>query len=117
MIFKNINDISKYNTINNFRKFTKERNNIFINENENNKNEIKILNIILYKSCLRYRGIDNINTKNSKNFRFNLNRRFINIESLPLVNKNGIYKYKSNNNIIIIEILESEEIKSKFEES
>ena len=136
--FKNINDMSKYNTINNLRKSTKERNNIFINENENNKNEIKILNTKLHKSSLRYGVIDNINTKNSKNFRFNLNRRFINIESLPSVNslktnsecndicndqeylnaiKNEIYKYKSNNNIISIETLESKESKSKFKES
>ena len=136
--FKNINDISKYNTINNLRKSTKERNNIFINDNEDKKNEIKILNTKLHKNSLRYGGIDNINIKNSKNFRFNLNKRFINIESLPSVNslkinsecndicndqeylnaiKNEIYKYKLNNNIISIETLESKESKSKFKES
>ena len=136
--FKNIYDMTKYNTINNLRKSTKERNNIFINKNEDNRNEIKILNNKLHKSSLRYGGIDNTNNKNSKNIRFNLNRRFINIESLPSVNslktnsecndicndqdylniiKNEIYKYKPNNNIISIETLESKESKSKFKES
>ena len=136
--FKSINDMSKYNTIHNLRKSTKEKNNIFINENEDNRNKIKILNTKLYKSSLRYGPAENINTTNSKNLKFNLNRRFINIESLPSVNslkinsecndicndqeylnaiKNEIFKYKLNKNIISIETLESKESKSKLKEN
>lgn len=136
--FKNMNDMTKYNTINNLRKSTIERNNIFINENEDNTHKIKIVNTKLHRSSLRYGCLDNINTKNSKNIRFNLNKRFINIESLPSVNslktnsecndicndqdylntiKNEIYKYKSNNNFISIETLESKESKNRFKDN
>ena len=116
----NLNDITKNNTIKIYRKGSNERNSTYINENEENKNEIpiKVMHTKIYRNSI------NSNLNSYKNVRLNNNNHKyinINIESLPSVyslydnndlcncDNNIMNKNKSNNNNISIQTLDSKE--------
>ena len=134
-----INDITKYNTINNsHRKLNSERNSNILNDTDEKKNEnpIKIMNAQIHKSSINY-NINNIkNLKTVKNsFIPNNSIKYVNIESLPSINslktntENDLFsniesnKLLGNNNIlnnntnVSIQTLTSNISKNKFREN
>ena len=129
---KNINDITKYNTINTHRKISKERIITYISDTEERKNKksLKKVNTKRHKNC------------NSQNLDFlsniRSNNRFININSLPSVkswkinsknnetsNEDSSLIYTNNNkhriyicqNNISIQTLESKESRNELKEN
>ena len=132
-----INDISKYNTINNSnRKNSKEneRNSNLLNDTDENKNAtpIRIMNAKIHKSSINYNPDNITNLKTMKN-NCTPNNKYINIESLPSINSlktntenNELFPLepnliinntKTNNNIITsvsIQTLGSNLSKNKF---
>ena len=85
-----INDITKYNTINNsHRKLYGERNSNLLNDTDEKKNEnpIKIMNAHIHKSSINYNSNNIKNLKTVKNNYLQNNAiKYINIESLPSIN-------------------------------
>ena len=134
-----INDITKYNTINNSHRKLGERNsNNILNDTDEKKNEnpIKIMNAQIHKSSINC-NINNIkNLKTVKNnYIPNNSIKYVNIESLPSINslktntENDLFsniesnKLISNNNIlnnitsVSIQTLTSNLSKNKFREN
>ena len=132
-----INDVTKYNTINNsHRKFSRERNSTLTNDIDEYKNEnpIKIKNAEIHKSNINTNFENITNLKEMKN-KYTPNNKYVNIESLPSINSlktntenNDIFgfetnkinnNYKINNNInnISIQTLGSNLSKNKFREN
>ena len=133
---KNINDITKYNTINTHRKSSKEKINTSIKyaEEKINKKSLKIIHRKINKKDIR--NIRN-NVENLNNIK--INNTFININTLPSVkswkinndnnetsnretntkytNSNKNRKYICRNNNISIQTLESKESRNKFDEN
>ena len=133
-----INDVTKYNTINNSRrKLNKERKNNFLNDTDENRNEnpIKIMNAKIHKSSINFNTIKITNLKSVKNnYTPKNSNKYINIESLPSINSlktntenNDIFSLEQNklnnnkiqNNItsISIQTLGSNLSKNKFREN
>ena len=134
-----INDVTKYNTINNSRrKLNKERKINFLNdtdENKINENPIKIMNAKIHKSSINFNTKKITNLKSLKNNYTPTNsNKYINIESLPSINslrtntennelfsleQNKLNNNKIQNNItsISIQTLGSNLSKNKFREN
>ena len=133
-----INDVTKYNTINNSRrKLNKEKKSNFLNDTDENKNEnpIKIMNAKIHKSSINFNTNKITNLKSVKNNYTPTNsNKYINIESLPSINSlrtntenNDIFSLEQNklnnnkiqNNItsISIQTLGSNLSKNKFREN
>ena len=100
-----INDVSKYNTINNsHRNISAERNSNLLNDTDENKLEtpIRIMNAEIHKSSINY-NLNNItNLKTMKN-NSNLikSNKYINIESLPSIN--SLRTNTENNELFALE--------------
>ena len=114
-----INDVSKYNTINNsHRNISNERNSNLLNDTDENKHEtpIRIMNAEIHKSSINY-NLNNItNLKTMKN-NYNLNKsnKYINIESLPSIN--SLRTNTENNELFALEknkMTNSDKIKNNF---
>ena len=134
-----INDITKYNTINNSHgKFHGERNSNILNDTDEKKNEtpIKILHAQIHKSSINCNSNNIKNLKTVKNnYTPNITTKYVNIESLPSINSlktntenNDIFNIDSNkitgnnktiNNItnVSIQTLTSNLSKNKFREN
>ena len=132
---RKFNDITKYTNINSPNlKLTNERNSTYINEEEENRDEIpiKIMNTKLYKNSINF-NLDNYNNI-KPNININ-NNKYINIDSLPSYNslktnsdKNELSNCDTNKmnisrnnkfitNNISIQTLESKDSKDKFKDN
>ena len=133
-----INDVTKYNTINNSHRKFGERNSNILNDTDEKKNEnpIKIMNAQIHKSSINC-NINNIkNLKTVKNSYIpNNSIKYVNIESLPSINslktntENDLFsniesnKLINNNKIannitsVSIQTLTSNLSKNKFREN
>ena len=128
MDFNNIDDLffekEEEKIININRKESNERNSTYINEGEENRNQIpiKVMQTKLYKNSINY----NMDNMINKNIKLNKNK-YINIESLPSYNSiktiseiNDINSYDRNlinlnkNKFITIQTLESKDSGSKI---
>ena len=131
---RNFNDITEYTNINPSNKIlNNERNSTYINEEEENRNEIpiKIMNTKLYKNSINY-NLDNYNIKTNININ---NNKYINIDSLPsynslktisdknelsncdTINKMNLSRNKFITNNISIQTLESKDSKDNFKDN